>query len=110
MRDAFEQLTADAITAYPTPAAETADLVGFAPFSADIARLPLEMMTGRIEVFADDPEKVTGHAEKGGDATTVTARVGQAMSQAKTEVVVGSPYFIPGQLGMDGMKTARATA
>lgn len=108
LRDAFEQLTADAITAYPTPPADKADLLGFAPFSADIVRPPLKMMTGHIEVFADDPEKVSGRAEKGGDATTVTTRVGLAMSQAKAEVVVGSPYFIPGQIGMDGMKAARA--
>jgi putative cardiolipin synthase len=63
-------------------------------------------MRGTVDIFADDPEKVTGKSEAGGDPTTVTSRVGKAMADAKREVVVGSPYFIPGKLGLDGMGVA----
>ncbi len=59
-------------------------------------------------MFSDDPEKVSGRAEAGNDDTTVTARAGKAMAEAKSEVVVGSPYFIPGQPGMEGLRRARA--
>jgi putative cardiolipin synthase len=103
----FDQRTADAVEAYPAPP-DTPDLLGFRPLHADIARPPLRLMAGRIEVFADDPEKVSGRAERGDDRTTVTARVGQAIVAAQSEVLVGSPYFIPGQLGMDGMRVLRA--
>jgi putative cardiolipin synthase len=107
LRDEFEQLSADAVSAYPPPPAGARDLLGFFPLGADIRRPPLKLMAGRIDVFADDPEKVTGRAERGTDQTTVTARVGKAMSAARSELLVGSPYFIPGQLGMDGMRIAR---
>jgi len=107
LRSEFETLTADAKTAYPTPAADRADLLGYRPISADLSHPPLDLLRGRIDVFADDPEKVTGRSESGDDPNTVTSIVGRAMSQAKSELVVGSPYFIPGKLGMDGLGIAR---
>ena len=107
LRTEFETLTADARTAYPTPAADKPDLLGYRPVSADLVHLPLDLLRGEIEVFADDPEKVSGRNESGNDPSTVTSIVGRAMSQAKAELVVGSPYFIPGKLGMDGLAIAR---
>lgn len=107
LRAAFEALTANARNAYPAPAADSVDLLGYGPVSADLARPPLNLLRGRIEVFADDPEKVSGRSESGTDPTTVASIVGRAMSQAKSELVVGSPYFIPGRLGMDGLAIAR---
>jgi len=107
LRAEFETLTADARAAYPTPPADRSDLLGYRPVSADLARPPMELLRGRIEVFADDPEKVSGRSESGNDPNTVTAIVGRAMSRAKSELVVGSPYFIPGKLGMDGLAIAR---
>ena len=107
LRDDFERITADAVAAYPSPAADAPDILGYLPLSADIAHPPLKLLTGSIDVFADDPEKVSGRAELGVDETTVTARVGHAMAAAASEVVVGSPYFIPGQRGLDGMKAAQ---
>jgi cardiolipin synthase C len=107
LRAEFETLTADARTAYPTPAADRVDPLGYRPISADLSRPPLDLLRGRITVFADDPEKVSGRSESGDDPNTVTSTVGRAMSQAKSELVVGSPYFIPGKLGMDGLAVAR---
>ncbi len=104
----FDRVTADAQSAYPTPPADRPDLLGYLPLSAELNGPPLKLLTGHIEVFADDPEKVSGRAEAGNDRSTVTARVGLAMSQAQTELVIGSPYFIPGQLGMDGLRAVRA--
>jgi len=103
----FETLTRDAATAYPALAADRTDLLGNGPVGADLTRPPLRLMRGRIEVFADDPEKVSGHSEAGDDPNTVTAIVGRAMSQAKSELVIGSPYFIPGKIGMDGIEITR---
>ncbi|HZT54642.1 MAG TPA: phospholipase D family protein [Burkholderiaceae bacterium] len=107
-QEAFEALTLDAIGAHPSPAPGRSDILGFRTLSDDLQNPPLKLLHGRVDVFADDPEKVSGRAERGGDDTTVTARVGKAMSEAKTEVLVGSPYFIPGQLGMDGLRAARS--
>jgi putative cardiolipin synthase len=107
LREEFERLTADAVGAYPRPA-PAPDLLGYLPLSAELqGSAPLKLQFGSIEVFADDPEKVSGRSESGTDATTVTARVGRAMAEAQTEVVVGSPYFIPGKAGMEGLRRAR---
>lgn len=106
LRDAFEQLTADAIGAFPTPAPDVADFMGYMPLSADLLRPPLKLLYGHVEAFADDPEKVSGRSENGDDKGTVTARVRRAMGEARTEIVIDSPYLIPGKTGMQGMQTA----
>ena len=105
---AFEALTHDAESAFPSPAADQRDLLGYATLSADLPHPPLALLHGTIDVFADDPEKVSGRAEAGDDHSTVTDHVGHAMTAATSEVVVGSPYFIPGQRGLDAAKIARA--
>lgn len=107
LRDEFERLTADALNSYPPPPPTTPDLLGYTPLSADLQHPPLRLLYGSIDVFADDPEKVSGRSESGTDTTTVTARAGMAMAEAQHEVVVGSPYFIPGQPGMAGLRRAR---
>ena len=106
LQSAFETLTQDAKDAFPAPRPDAPDILGFLPLSADINGASLKLIRGTVDIFADDPEKVTGKSEAGGDPTTVTSRVGKAMADAKREVVVGSPYFIPGKLGLDGMSVA----
>lgn len=106
LREEFERMTLDAVTAYPAPPGDKQDILGYAPLSADLLHPPLKLLQGRIDVFADDPEKVGGRSEMGDDKSTVTARVGRAIAEAKAEVVLGSPYFIPGKPGLDGMQAA----
>ena len=106
LRDIFEQLTADSLPAFPTPAPDKPDFMGFLPLSGDLQRPPLRLLYGHVEPFADDPEKVSGRAELGNDKTTVTARVRAAIREARTDIVIDSPYLIPGKLGMDGMRIA----
>lgn len=107
LRAAFEKLTSDALAAYPTPPPDQPDLLGFLPVSAEFGTAPLKMYSGQIEVFSDDPEKVTGRAERGDDETTVTNRVTKAIAAARSDLVIGSPYFIPGAPGMASLRTAR---
>ena len=109
LQEAFEQLTADADSAYPTPPANEPDVLGYLPLSADLQRqAPLEMLYGRADVFADSPEKVTGRSETGTDSTTVTSRVLTAMGEARSEVVLCSPYFVPGKAGMAKLSDMRS--
>ncbi|MEJ8850951.1 phospholipase D family protein [Variovorax rhizosphaerae] len=106
LRADFEQLTADAVSAFPSPPPDARDLLGYLPLSADLQRPPLKLLYGAIDAFADDPEKVSGRAARGDDETTVMSRVIRTIGEAKAEVVLGSPYFIPGKLGMEGMRDA----
>lgn len=106
LRNVFEKLTADSLAAFPTPAPAQADFMGYLPLSADLQHSPLRLLFGHIEPFADDPEKVSGRAEAGDDKTTVTARVRKALREARSEIVIDSPYLIPGKLGIEGMRMA----
>ncbi len=104
----FEELSSDAKDAFPTLASDKVDILGFHSLGNDIASPPLKMMGGSIEVFSDDPEKVSGRSEQIEDSTTVTSRVIRAIAEAKSEVVAGSPYFVPGERGMKGLLAVRA--
>ncbi len=103
----FDQLTSDAVDAFPPLTPDKVDLLGFHSLGNDIEAPPLRMLGGAIEVFSDDPEKVSGRAEHIDDPTTVTSRVIRAIAEAKTEVVAASPYFVPGERGMKGLRAVR---
>jgi putative cardiolipin synthase len=97
----------DGLSSYPTPPPDAPDLLGWFPLSADLQKPPLRLLYGHVDVFADDPEKVSGRAEGGNDMTTVTYRVLDAIGAAKFEVTIGSPYFIPGKVGLERMQSIR---
>jgi putative cardiolipin synthase len=67
----------------------------------------LELTAATAHAFADPPDKVAGSK----DATregTVRARLVEAMRAAREEVFVASPYFVPGQIGLESMQQLRA--
>ncbi len=107
LRQEFEALSADAESAYPRLDGAATDILGYSPLSHDLDAGSLRLMYGHVDVFADDPEKVTGKAESGNDTTTVTYHVLRAMAGAQSELTIGSPYFIPGPLGMARMEANR---
>jgi len=76
------------------------DVLNYKPLSHDIGHPPLNLIRGRIRVVADDPEKVSGRASDGQDKSTVTAKVIEAVSLAKEEALISSPYFVPGAAGL----------
>ena len=76
----------------------------------DQGRLPLHW--GRARLFADPPERASrgappaGSAEPGGDGAVLGAVA--ALAQGDTELLVVSPYFIPGSEGLARIAAARA--
>lgn len=105
-RSDFEGLTAAAANFVPL-AQDERDILNYAPLSHDIARPPLKLIRARVRVVADDPEKVSGRASDGHDKSTVTAQVIEAVSRAKEEAVISSPYFVPGAAGLEDLRAAR---
>lgn len=106
-RAEFEQLSSDAKDAFPPLAPDKLDLLGYRSLGNDIGTSPLKMLGGTIEVFSDDPEKASGRAEHIEDPTTVTSRIIRAISEADSEVVATSPYFVPGERGMNVLRKVR---
>lgn len=105
-RQDFERLSTS--TGSPAPLPEDArDPLNYGPLSHDIAHPPLRLLRGRVRVVADDPEKVAGRAADGRDATTVTAKVIDAIGHAREEALISSPYFVPGPTGLDHLAFAR---
>jgi len=103
---AFESETVGE-TAFASVPAAVPDQLGFLPFSQEADEPRLKMLSGQVNTFADTPEKVSGRAEKGDDASTVTSRVLKAISEANTDILLVSPYFVPGDIGMAALKKVR---
>jgi cardiolipin synthase C len=103
----FEQLTFQDDTIFPTYSDGARDLLNFRPLSIDVLTPPLKMLSGRIQVFADNPEKVSGRSERGDDKTTVASQVIESIVSSKEDVLLVSPYFIPGSAAMARMKRIR---
>jgi phosphatidylserine/phosphatidylglycerophosphate/cardiolipin synthase-like enzyme len=81
--------------------------------------LPDEMRSGRLdliwaraEAFADTPEKVIGHARQRlagepPDPATVRQTLMSALSLARQQVLLTSPYLVPDRFVMDEIREAR---
>jgi putative cardiolipin synthase len=74
----------------------------------------LDLMFAAVQVFADVPAKAAG-AGVGDAAGSAPGPMGAAMQgtlallrSARSEVLIASPYFIPGQRGLALMREARA--
>jgi cardiolipin synthase C len=74
----------------------------------------IELDAGRLslafapaEVFADAPSRVDRH-DRSETLATVARSTLEAINAARQEVLVASPYFIPGPSGMAMIKAARA--
>ena len=89
-------------TAPAAPAAR--DALGHSPVSTQLRQGHLELHFAPVQVLADSPDKVA-------QATTLDdSALGQGLSQlreARSEVVIVSPYFIPGARGMAMLREAR---
>jgi phosphatidylserine/phosphatidylglycerophosphate/cardiolipin synthase-like enzyme len=77
--------------------------------------LPSELKAGQVgpmilahaTALGDPVEKVTGATEKSIDGT-VTLQVIRLMQEAKKEIVVASPYFVPGEAGIKNIQANAA--
>jgi len=103
----FERATASANMLFAPIMAGARDFLNYGPLSRDMARPPLKMLRGRIEVVADNPEKVSGESASGMDPTTVISHVTQAIDGAHDDVLLASPYFVPGKAALERMYKVR---
>jgi putative cardiolipin synthase len=77
------------------------DILGYGPLRDDFEYGRLGLIWGDAYVFADYPEKPF-EGTVGGDLldSSVTYNVFEAIKLAKAEVLITSPYFVPGPRGM----------
>ena len=108
LRQKFEVLTGPENTPPPEPLPAT-DILGYGPIADDLDLGRLGLIWADAYVFADHPDKPFDGAA-GGELmeTSVTYNVFEAMRRAETELVVSSPYLVPGKDGMALISELRA--
>ena len=85
------------------------DILGYGPIADDLDVGRLGLIWGEAYVFADHPDKPFD-GEVGGELleTSVTYNVFEAIRKAQREVVLSSPYFVPGKHGMELLRELRS--
>ena len=108
LRQLFDDWTGPANTPPPAPLPRS-DILGYGPLSEDLDSGRLGLVWGEAYAFADHPDKPFD-GEAGGPVaeTSVSYNLFQAMRQATKEVVVSSPYLVPGEPGMALVRELRA--
>lgn len=108
LRQKFETVTGPENTPPPGPLPEV-DLLGYGRIAEDLDRGRLSLIWAYAYIFADHPDKPFD-GEAGGNLmeTSVTYNVFEALRKAQTEVVVSSPYLVPGKDGMALISELRA--
>jgi putative cardiolipin synthase len=82
-------------------------LQGYVSVPEELAEERLHLVGARAEVEADPIDKAAGTRMRD-RAGTVRAFVADAIGSAQQEVLIVSPYFIPGEIGMEAMHRLRA--
>jgi cardiolipin synthase C len=104
LRTQFEALTAPPNT--PVPGEPPAnDVLGYGPIAEDLDAGRLGLVWATASAYADPPEHIKDMGRSYGlvpleDVETVRYNVLDLMRRARSEVVMTSPYLIPGERGM----------
>lgn len=84
------------------------DVLGYGPLAEELDAGQIGLHWGKARAFADPPEKLLSGSPKVAYETSVTNGVMMAIWEAKEELVVTSPYMIPGEMGMDSVRRLHA--
>ena len=109
LRRRFNEATA---AAPPPPQPAPNDLLGYAPVAEDLDGGRLGLVWALAEAYADAPGRAVGKtADYGGvpllDVASVRYNVVEQMRRAAQEVMITSPYLIPGKAGLDVLREIR---
>jgi putative cardiolipin synthase len=94
----------------PSPPADppATDVLGYGPLSEDFESGQVGLQWGKARAFADPPEKLLSKTPKIAFETSVTNSVMMQVWQAKSDLVLTSPYMIPGAMGVASMQKLEA--
>jgi len=83
----------------PEPVLPTTDFLDQRSLGEDLRQGTLNLVWGRANAIADDPDKALGHR-----VDSVRHRVRELVRRATREVVVTTPYLVPGPEGMETLR------
>ena len=76
------------------------DILGYGPISDDLDYGRLGLVWGTAKAFADQPAKVMATSAEMARSMSAQMNVMDRVMESNSEVVITSPYFIPGPEGM----------
>jgi phosphatidylserine/phosphatidylglycerophosphate/cardiolipin synthase-like enzyme len=106
LRDDFEDLTAGPSDPATLPP-EGPDVFGQMPFSSQLAEHLHRFVVAPATAYADTPSKARADREGPLAEPTVTLRFLDLLREARHEVTMVTPYFIPGRHGIERLQQAR---
>ena len=83
------------------------DILGYGPISDDLEAGRLGLVWGKANAYADSPAKVTATSDEMARSMSVTMNVMDLVMASRSEVVLSSPYFIPGPKGVQAFGDLR---
>ena len=83
------------------------DILGYGPISDDLEAGRLGLVWGKANAYADSPAKVTATSDEMARSMSVTMNVMDLVMASRSEVVLSSPYFIPGPMGVQAFSDLR---
>ena len=76
------------------------DILGYGPIREDLDSGQLGLVWGKANAFADSPEKVAATTDEMARSMSVSMNVMDLIWKSHEDVVISSPYFIPGETGV----------
>jgi putative cardiolipin synthase len=112
LQQRFDRLTALDTTPPPEAPPEN-DVLGYGPISGELDDGRLGLIWASANAYADSPDKIRGMAASYAlvplqDVESVRYNVLEQMRRAQKEIVMTSPYLIPGEAGMAMMRETRS--
>ena len=93
-----------ALPASPPIDLPATDVLGYGALSEEFDAGQIGLLWGKARAFADPPEKLLAMTPKIAFETSVTNGVMMQVWQAKSDLVLTSPYMIPGDMGMSSFR------
>jgi putative cardiolipin synthase len=99
----FDHLVEDGeqMTSIPVP---MIDMLGHRPLGRDLDAGHLQLEWGTAVAFADRPDKVTATTIEMARAMSAQMNIMDRVSTSERNVVISSPYFVPGTLGVQAFR------
>jgi cardiolipin synthase C len=76
------------------------DALGYGPIRDDLEAGRLGLVWGTAKAYADSPAKVTATSDEMARSMSVSMNVMDLVMASKNDVMISSPYFIPGPMGV----------
>jgi putative cardiolipin synthase len=87
------------------------DVLGYGPIAAELDAGKVGLIWADAQAYADNPDKVIGRVSTYGvapidDVDSVRYNVIEMMRRARKDVVITSPYLIPGEAGIETFRNS----